>query len=158
MVKLSFLFLWRGNTLWHPPGGGVSFTVFFHSMWTEMRPRIWEGKCVLFGRGSLTRSVSCSVVCPCAQPVWSWDLGRGKPWSRSSYGALIVWGCLVSGGGQPALKEDHKMQNSLINEADCSAAPINVWWWLVKCVFASRKILKLSLPSKKKMSDLSLPT
>lgn len=52
----------------------------------------------------LTRSVSCSGVCPSVWPVWSSDPGRGTPWSPSSYEVRIVWGCWESDGGRPAVK------------------------------------------------------
>lgn len=69
----------------------------------------------LIGRASLTRSASCSVVCPCEWPVWSWDRGRGKPWSESSYASLTAWGCWESGGGQPALEWNGKYDLVIIS-------------------------------------------
>lgn len=53
----------------------------------------------------LTRSVSCSGVCPSLWPAWSSDPGRDTPWSQSSYEVPTVWGCWESGGGRPALKQ-----------------------------------------------------
>lgn len=52
----------------------------------------------------LTRSVSCSGVCPSVWPVWSSDPGQGTPWSQSSYEVLTVWGYWELDGGRPALK------------------------------------------------------
>ena len=86
-----------------------------------MRPRSWKGlefykkhmvkwkgtqehHHITLGSAPLTRSVSCSVVCPYVWPAWSSDLGRGMPWSQSSCGVLPAWGCWESGGGQPALE------------------------------------------------------
>lgn len=85
-----------------------------------MRPRSWKGlefykkhmvkwkgtqehHHITLGSAPLTRSVSCSVVCPYVWPAWSSDLGLGMPWSQSSCGVLTAWGCWESGGGQPAL-------------------------------------------------------
>lgn len=104
-----------------------------------MRPRSWKGlefykKHMVKWKGTqehhhitldsapLTRSVSCSVVCPYVWPAWSSDPGRGMPWSQSSCGVLTAWGCWESGGGQPALewKKESKRKSANSMNYQCS--------------------------------------
>lgn len=68
----------------------------------------------------LTRSVSCSGVCPSLWPAWSSDPGRDTPWSQSSYEVPTVWGCWESGGGRPVLKtKGHSYYFCLISHPQC---------------------------------------
>lgn len=86
----------KKSSFWCPPEGVAYFPVFFPpairdkkrgqrakkpSKKRHRNPTGLYPPCCL-----LTRSVSYFGVCPCEWPVWSWGLGRGKPWSRSSYG------------------------------------------------------------------------
>lgn len=143
----------------------MHFRVFFHGTWLEMRPRSWKGlefykkhmvkwkgtqehHHITLGSAPLTRSVSCSVVCPYVWPAWSSDLGLGMPWSQSSCGVLTAWGCWESGGGQPALawKKRAKKKKKKLHKLFWSVCvqEVNLWSHPVQhsatpiCMFARR--------------------